>query len=96
METIEFRLHNADEMELLPKVKLTLSDYPIAYAAKLKELVDSGMPEDEAKTWLDNAAFELELYYHPDHGMFAVESEAVESGTIYSPYSGELMDDYTE
>lgn len=96
METIEFRLHNADEMELLPKVKLNLTDYPIAYAAKLNELVGSGMSEDEAKNWLDNAAFELELYYHPDHGMFAVESEAVEAGTIYSPYSGELMDDYTE
>lgn len=93
METIKFRLHNSDEMELLPPVRLNLSDYPIAYAAKVNELVSCGMTEQEAKDYVDHTTFELELYYHPDHGMFAVESEAVEVGTIYSPYSGELMDD---
>lgn len=34
-----------------------------------------------------------ELYYDKHSGLFAVEQGAVESGTIYSPYSGELCDD---
>lgn len=40
--------------------------------------------------------FELELYYEEGRGAFAVESEAVESGEIYSPYSGELGEDADE
>ena len=35
----------------------------------------------------------MEIYYEKHYGLFAVESEAVESGTIYSPYSNELCDD---
>jgi hypothetical protein len=37
--------------------------------------------------------FELEIYYEKGTGLFAVESEAVESGTIYSPYTAELCED---
>ena len=36
---------------------------------------------------------ELEIYYEKGTGLFAVESEAVESGTIYSPYTGELCEE---
>ena len=32
--------------------------------------------------------FELEIYYEKGYGLFAVDSEAVNSGTIFSPYSG--------
>ena len=39
---------------------------------------------------------ELELYYEKEYGLFAVESGAVESGTIYSPYSAELCDECEE
>ena len=35
----------------------------------------------------------MEIYYEKHYGLFAVESGAVESGTIYSPYSRELCDD---
>ena len=31
-----------------------------------------------------------------DAGLFLIEAEAVESGTIYNPYSGELMDEADE
>jgi hypothetical protein len=33
------------------------------------------------------------LYYSPDLGLFAVEAEAVESTTIFDPYTGEEMED---
>jgi hypothetical protein len=36
---------------------------------------------------------ELEIYYEKGTGLFAVESETVESGTIYSPYTGELCEE---
>ena len=47
---------------------------------------------------LDNPRIELEceIYYHKHSGLFAVESGAVESGYIYSPYSGELCEEYIE
>ena len=32
---------------------------------------------------------ELEIYYEKGYGLFAVDSEAVNSGTVFSPYSGE-------
>lgn len=35
---------------------------------------------------------DLELYYEVGVGLMAVEPGAVEAGTIYSPYSGELYD----
>lgn len=37
---------------------------------------------------------ELELYYEIGSGLMAVEPEAVEAGYIYSPYSGELYENY--
>lgn len=37
---------------------------------------------------------ELEIYYEKGTGLFAVESEAVESGTIYSPYTAEVCENY--
>ena len=88
-----FRLNNADEYEPL-KVQLTERDTPIAFQAKIDELMEQGAfeNEDEAKKWLSNTPIELEIYYEKDNGLFAVESEAVESGTIYSPYTGDLGD----
>ena len=35
---------------------------------------------------------DLELYYEVGVGLMAVEPGAVESGTIYSPYTRELYD----
>ena len=86
-----FKLINSDDYEPL-KVLLTEEDTPIAFNAKINELMEQGVfdNEKEAKKWLRNTPIELELYYEKDSGLFAVESEAVESGTIYSPYTGDL------
>ena len=61
---------------------------PIAYQCKLKELIEiSGMTEDEAKAYLLQP-IQVELFYDYGLGLFAVESEAVESTGIFNPYTG--------
>jgi hypothetical protein len=87
------KLHNSDEYEHIT-VFLNETDHPIAFAKLTKSLVDSGLSEKEA--WKEAYAqqpMEMELYYESDAGLMLVEPGAVESGTIYSPYSGELYED---
>lgn len=81
-------LNKADRYDWL-NITLTENNFPIAYANKLKCLMNSGLTEVEARDILDNNPIELELYYEIGAGLMAVEAEAVEAGIIYSPYSGE-------
>ena len=54
---------------------------------------ENSMSREEAESVIKDMEIELEIYYEKGYGLFAVESEAVESGTIYSPYSKE---EYTD
>lgn len=91
------KLNNSDDYEHLCNVKLTKDKYPIAFAEKVQELVEyCGMTEDEAEKAIADMEIELEIYYHKGCGLFAVESEAVEGGTIYSPYTAELLEEADE
>lgn len=86
------RLNTADEYEPL-NVRITEEEYPIYYRNKLRELMDeNGMTEEEARKALDGWEVTMELVYHTGYGGFAVEAEAVEIGTIYSPYNGTLCE----
>lgn len=86
------RLNMADEYEPL-NVRITEEEYPIYYRNKLRELMDeNGMTEEEARKALDGWEVTMELVYHTGYGGFAVEAEAVETGTIYSPYNGTLCE----
>lgn len=83
------KLNNANNYEFLCKVRLDERKYPLAYAAKLKELVDGGMSEMEAREYISDCDFCLELYYSTGAGMFAVETDAIDNGAvIYDPYTG--------
>lgn len=88
------KLNNANEYESLGRFRLTRGTFPKAFAAKVEELIDEGVcgTVEEAETIVSNMEFELEVYYEKGSGLFAVESEAVECGTIFSPYSGELCE----
>lgn len=81
-------------------VRLTKKDYPIAFKAKVEELMESGAFNDsrEAEEWVENTPIELELYYDKHSGLFGVEAEAIECGAtaICSPYTAEPMLDYIE
>ena len=92
------KLNNSDEYESIGTFKLTKEKTPKAFAAKVEELIEEGVcqTEEEAETLIKDMEFELEIYYEKGTGLFAVESEAVESGTIYSPYTAELCEDVEE
>lgn len=87
------KLNPAVKYEALP-VRLSKEKTPIAFENKIQELLEQGAfkTHEEAEYWLSETDIELELYYEKDSGLFAVESEAVECGNIYSPYTGELCE----
>ena len=95
--TAKIKLNNEGDYEHLCNVKLTKEKFPKVYEAKLNELVSNGLSKEDAEKYLLAQEFELELYYSPDYGMFAVETDAVDGGaTIYDPYTGEECESYDE
>ena len=89
------KLNNADNYEHLCNVVLSKDKFPIAFSEKVSELVEFGISEDEAEKMVSSMEIELELYYHKGFGLFAVESDAVESsGEIHSPYDGSICENY--
>ena len=91
------KLNSAETYEPI-EIIVKPDKYPIAYNNKIDELVEQGLYSTKEDAIKDNPMFvmECEIYYDKHSGLFAVESGAVESGTIYSPYSGELCEDYGE
>jgi hypothetical protein len=81
-------------------IRLSKDRYPIAYQAKLEELVEQNCYGSIEEAESDNPYFdiEVEMYYDKHHGLFAVESEAIESNaeSICSPYTREYMEDSDE
>ena len=94
----QLKLNNADNYELLGKVKLTKDRFPIAYENKVQEIIeDGGYSREDAEEIVENMEFELEIYYHKGYGLFAVESEAVDDlADIYSPYTAEQYEGWQE
>lgn len=91
--------NNGNEYESV-RVIIDKEQYPIAYRAKIEELVEQGCYDTIEDAEQDNPNFdiELELYYDKHSGLFGVEAEAISSDatSICSPYSGEYMLDYIE
>lgn len=67
--------------------------HPLAYNAKLKELIECGMTEIEARTHLLKNPINLEIYYSANNGLFMVESEFLDCSLPYNPYDGKRMED---
>jgi len=88
------KLNNSDNYESI-FVQLSKEKTPIAWEQKVISNINSGLSREEAEKEADKK-MEVEMYYDADAGLFLVEAEAVESGTIYNPYSGELMDEADE
>lgn len=93
-ENVKVKLNGGDDYEPI-NIILSEEKYPIAYNKKIEELVEQGAYSDVEMAKFHNPTIEIEceIYYHKHSGLFAVECGAVESGTIYSPYSGELCED---
>ena len=89
------KLNNSDQYESISIILDSVKN-PIAFEQRVQSLVESGVPREEAENEVSTTPIEVEMYYDKDAGLFLVEAEAVESGTIYNPYSGELMEDAEE
>jgi hypothetical protein len=80
------KLNAAGNEEILI-LKIDETQHPIAYKAKLNELIQAGMTEQDARNTI-NQGIVMEVYYATNQGFFLVESEAIESTEIYNPYDG--------
>jgi hypothetical protein len=95
---MSFKLNNSDNYEPIT-VFLSKEKNPIAFENKVQCYMISGMSREEAEKETErifSLGMELEVYYEVGYGLFAVEPEAVEAGTVFSPYSkeeGESEDD---
>jgi len=69
-------------------VILSKEKTPIAYELKHRELVESGMTPEEADTFIQTTPIQLELIYSYGLGLWAIESEPLESISPFCPYSG--------
>lgn len=90
-------LNSADEYD---SISLIVSPHihSTAWQAWKNDLVENNKwTEEEADTYMReimaNDGIEMEVYYEPGCGFMLVEAEAVESSTIYSPYTGEMYDE---
>jgi hypothetical protein len=86
----KIKVNNEDCYESI-LVILNENKYPIAHKNKVDELMEQGAfnSVEEAKEWVNNTPIELELYYEKHSGLFAVEAEAIDSGSesLCSPYT---------
>lgn len=87
-----FKINDSEHYEAII-IKITKDKYPIIFNNKVEELVNQKAfnSREEAEKYVEGLEIELELYYEKEHGLFGVESDAVENGCdIISPYSGEI------
>lgn len=89
---MKLKKNEVEQVEII-EIILSPEKFPIAYAAKKRELVKNGMTEVEADKYIRTTPIAMEVYYEEDYGLFLVESEAVECATIYSPYTKEEMEE---
>lgn len=84
---------NEPNHEEVIEVRLSREKTPRAFQEKLDELMEEGCfnTKEEATEWIENTPFVMEMYYEKGHGLFLVESEALENGGITSPYTKEEL-----
>ena len=84
---------NEPNHEEVIEVRLSREKTPIAFNEKLNELMEEGAfnTEKEAIEWIEKTPFVMEMYYEKGHGLFLVESEAIDSCDIVSPYTKEEL-----
>jgi len=73
------------------EVRLNRKDHPRAFQKAVESLMLSGLSEEEATKSVATTPFVLEVAYSPNRGLFAVESEALDSlrEEMFDPYTGE-------
>ena len=92
-----FKLNHKGDYD---SIDVKLIKFPYAFKAKCEEYVEQGIATDmdDAANQLKDCTIELELFYDKHSGLFAVESDAVDSISkeLVSPYSKELAENVDE
>ena len=88
----KLKINPADKAEMID-FYLSETRHPIAFKAKLAELMEAGLTEEQARVAIDKYSIEMEVYYSPDKGLFMVETEALSSIPVYDPYTGEKLEE---
>jgi len=74
------------------RISLDRNKYPIAFENRVKSLMDSGLDRADSEKSASKPIV-LEILYDPDCGLFALESEAIDSITeFFNPYTGESIE----
>lgn len=86
------KINDPDHIEVI-EVRLSREKTPITFKNKLEELMEEKAfdNEKEAIEWIEKTPFVMEMYYEKGHGLFLVESDALDGASIASPYTKEEL-----
>lgn len=69
---------------------------PEMFRRRVRSLMLSGLPQQEAEKVVASTPQKLELFYDVALGAFAIDAEAVGNTPLYNPYTGKEIPDKTE
>ncbi len=90
--------HSAQDIESIV-ISIDPKRFPKFFANKVKDMVDSGLSQEEAEkeAAIFMRAVELEIYFEVGQGAFAVEIEPLDCGArLFSPFSKEELEESEE
>ena len=89
---MSIKAYPINEVETI-EIKLDRIKTPISFKNKVDELMeqDAFDTREDAEKWVEETPIVLELMYEKHSGLFAVESESIESG-VFSPYTREEIE----
>lgn len=90
------RLAITDKVCEVIKVVTTPTINPEMFRRRVRSLMLSGLPQQEAEKFVESTPQKLELFYDVALGAFAIDAEAVCNATLYNPYTGKEIPDETE
>ena len=89
---MSIKAYPINEVETI-EVRLDRNKTPISFKNKVDELMEQGAfdTREEAEKWVEETPIILEMLYEKHSGLFAVESEAIDSGLV-SPYTRKVIE----
>lgn len=90
------RLAITDDVIEVVEVTTTPTVNPEMFRRRVRSLMLSGLPQQEAEKVVVSTPQKLELFYDVALGAFAIDAEAVGNAILYNPYSGEEIPDETK
>lgn len=85
-----FKIKKAELSELF-YLHLDPKTTPIAFENRVNSLMSGGLSKRQAIA-VALTPIVMEIFYDPNAGCFAVETEAVDCFDIHNPYTGEIIE----